>query len=145
MALDTAATAIFELGKMVISRVWKDPSEQAKELRLLETLRQTGDLAKLDAHVKLMIGQMEINKIEAGSKSIFIAGWRPFVGWSCGFSLVYVSIVEPIARFIMLANDYTGEFPVIDTTLTIQVLLGMLGIAGMRSFDKSKGVETNKL
>ena len=139
------ATALFELGKTAIEKIWPDPTQRAKELRLLETIRQTGDLARLDAHVKLMVGQMEINKVEASSKSLFIAGWRPFVGWACGFSLVYVSIIEPIARFIMLANDYTGEFPIIDTSLTIQVLLGMLGIAGMRSFDKSKGVETNKL
>ena len=144
MAFDPA-TALFELGKTAIEKIWPDPTQRAKELRLLEGIRQTGDMAKLDAHVKLMVGQMEINKVEASSKSLFIAGWRPFVGWSCGFSLVYVSIIEPIARFIMLANDYAGEFPVIDTSLTIQVLLGMLGIAGMRSYEKTKGVETNKL
>ena len=138
-------TALFELGKTAIEKIWPDPTQRAKELRLLEGIRQTGDLAKLDAHVKLMVGQMDINKEEAKSHSLFVAGWRPFIGWSCGASLLYVSIIEPIARFVALSNGYTGEFPVIDTSITMQVLVGMLGIAGMRSFDKNKRVETNKI
>jgi len=138
MAFDPA-TALFELGKTAIEKIWPDPTKRAQELRLLEGIRQKGDLAMLDAHVKLMVGQMEVNKIEAASDNIFKSGWRPFVGWVCGASLLYVGILEPIARFIATMYDYTGGFPVIDTSLTIQVLMGMLGLGAMRSFDKKSG------
>ena len=104
---------------------------QAK-LELLK-MQQEGDLA-------VMVAQTDINKIEAGSSSIFVSGWRPFVGWVCGASLVYAAIIEPLARFIAkVFFAYGGEFPVIDTTLTLQILLGLLGMAGLRSWDKKNG------
>jgi len=85
-------------------------------------------------------GQMDINKVEAASSSIFVSGWRPFCGWICGFGLGYVAIIEPIARLVATLVGYSGSFPQIDTTLTMQVLLGMLGMGGLRSLDKAKGV-----
>jgi hypothetical protein len=96
-------------------------------------MQQDGELAAIS-------GQMEINKVEAGSNSVFVAGWRPFCGWVCGLGLAYVSIVEPILRLTATLVGYAGEFPVIDTTLTMQVLLGMLGMGGLRTLDKIKGV-----
>ncbi len=87
----------------------------------------------------LMI-QNEINKIEAGHRSVFVAGWRPFIGWVCGLSLAYVSIFEPIARFIATLRGYMGVFPVIDTTITNQILMAMLGFGVYRSVEKIKGV-----
>lgn len=91
--------------------------------------------------IDALLAQLEVNKAEAGSSSAFVAGWRPFVGWICGFGLGYVAIFEPIARFVATVFfHYSGPFPVIDTNLTMQVLLGMLGLAGARSFEKAKGV-----
>jgi len=58
----------------------------------------------------------------------------------CGFGLGYVAIIEPIARFVATMTGYTGAFPAIDTTLTMQVLIGMLGLGGLRSLDKFNGV-----
>ena len=144
MSLDPI-TALFDVGMSVIKRVWPDPTMQAEETRKLLELKQRGDLAELNAHVQLMTGQLDINKVEANHKSIFVAGWRPFVGWSCGFSLVYAAILEPIMRFIATMNGYAGEFPIIDTTLTMQVLLGMLGLVAARTREKEKGVHTNSL
>lgn len=129
-------SAIFDLGKSAIERIWPDPAKQAEELRKLSELKQNGDLALLEAQVKLLVGQLEINKMEAKHSSIWVAGWRPWVGWVCGASLLYVSLLEPIMRFIAMMCDYTGKFPVIDTSLTMQVLMGMLGFGAMRSFDK---------
>ena len=71
---------------------------------------------------------------------LIVAGWRPFAGWVCGIGLAYVSIIEPIARLVATLVGYTGAFPAIDTTLTMQVLLGMLGMGGLRTLDKIKGV-----
>lgn len=144
MALDPLS-AVFELGKSAIERIWPDPNKRAEELRLLEELRQKGDLAELQARVGLLQGQLQINMQEAKHGSIFVAGWRPFVGWVCGFSLAYIGVLEPLLRFIAAMAGYTGEFPVLDTTVTLQVLLGMLGLAGMRMREKEKKVSREGL
>lgn len=92
------------------------------------------------AETTRMQGQTEINKVEAASSHWFVAGWRPFVGWVCGLALAYSSILEPVGRFVaQVVFAYGGTFPVIDTTLTLQVLLGILGLGAYRSFDKVKG------
>ena len=111
-----------------------DPiSAAAAKLELLK-MQQEGDLA-------VMVAQTDINKIEAGSTNLFVAGWRPFVGWCCGVAFLYAAILEPLARFIAkVFFTYGGEFPIIDTTLTMQILLGLLGMAGLRSWDKKNGV-----
>ncbi len=138
--------AIFQLGKSAIDKIWPDPIKRAEEIRKLEEMRQQGDLAELSAYVQLVQGQLTINAKEAEHSSIFVAGWRPFVGWVGGFSLAYAGILEPLMRFVATVMfEYTGDFPVIDTALTIQVLLGMLGIAGMRSFDKVKRTDTKSI
>jgi len=139
MSLDPI-TALFDVGMSVIKRVWPDPAQQAEEERKLLELKQRGDLSALNAHVKLLTGQLEINKIEAASSSLFVSGWRPFVGWVCGMGLLYASILEPLLRFLLKTNGYTGIFPVIDTTITMQVLMGMLGLSVMRTHEKTKNV-----
>lgn len=90
--------------------------------------------------IKIDLAQIAVNQEEAKSTSLFVAGWRPFTGWICGAALAYVGIVEPVARFVATMAGYSGTFPVIDTTLTMQVLLGMLGLSGFRSLDKKNGV-----
>jgi len=95
----------------------------------------------LDNGIKVDLAQIEVNAEEAKSANLFVSGWRPFVGWICGSALAYAAIIEPSARFIaQVGFAYTGEFPAIDTTLTMQVLLGMLGMAGMRTYEKKQGV-----
>lgn len=138
-------TAAFDAGKILIEKIWPDPVKQSQELRALEELRQNGDIAELNAHVKLLTGQLEVNKTEATHKSIFVAGWRPFVGWVCGLGLAYASILEPLMRFIAKLSGYNGLFPVIDTTLTMQVLIGMLGLGVMRTREKEKRVQSDSM
>lgn len=124
----------------IADKIWPDPAAKAAGLLELERLRQTGELAYLAAETDLAKGQLEINKAEAENANWFVSGWRPFVGWGCGFGLVYAALIEPFARFIaVVAFDYKGEFPVLDTTITTQVLFGMLGLGAMRSFDKKVG------
>lgn len=90
-------------------------------------------------------GQIEINKEEAKSTSWFIAGWRPAVGWVCVVGLLYASILEPVARFIaQVLFLYTGPFPELDTMMLINLLVGMLGLGAMRSWEKTKGAESNR-
>lgn len=126
-------TALLSIGNTIITRLFPDPTQAAQAQLALLKMQQDGELAAIS-------GQMEINKVEAASSSVFVAGWRPFAGWVCGLGLAYVSIVEPIARLIATLVGYEGAFPAIDTTLTMQVLLGMLGMGGLRTLDKIKGV-----
>lgn len=139
-------TALLDVGKMAISRIWPDPAQQAEEERKLLELAQNGDLANLNAHVKLLTGQMEINKIEAGHKSIFVAGWRPAVGWVCvsilAFNYIGVYLLEYISTFVESAPIPPKRM---DMSELWPVLLGMLGIGGMRSFDKRNKVQTDKI
>lgn len=93
------------------------------------------------AETERVAGQTEINKAEAQHASVFVSGGRPFIMWVCGFAMAYVSVIEPIARFVArVMFDYTGEFPTIDTDLTMQVLFGILGLGAYRSFEKVKNV-----
>ena len=128
-------SAALNIGSQIIQRVFPDPAQAAQAQLELLKLQQNGDLAAIT-------GQMDINKIEAASSSVFVSGWRPFCGWVCGLGLGYVSILEPIARFTAKMSGYEGEFPAIDTSLTMQILMGMLGMGGLRSLDKIKGVSS---
>lgn len=144
MSLDPL-TAIFELGKTAIEKIWPDPSKRAEELFKLEQLKQQGDLAKLQAEVSLMLGQIEINKAEAQHPSVFVAGARPAVMWIGAFGLAYAAVIEPIARFAArVVFHYVGEFPVLDTTITMQVLFGILGLGAYRTYEKTKEVQTDR-
>lgn len=132
--------SLLEKGIDLIDSLYTSDSEKAEAQMKLQELAQKGDLAELNAHVSLLKGQMDINKEEAKG-NWFQAGWRPFVGWACGFGLAYVAILEPIMRFVaQVFFGYGGEFPVIDTTLTMQVLIGMLGLGVYRTREKEKGV-----
>ncbi len=136
MALDPISAAL-ELGTSVINKIWPDPVKQSEEQRKLQELAQKGNLEELNAEVKLLISQVDLNKVEAAHKSIFVAGWRPFVGWVCGFGLLYNVILAPFL-------DIWLTVPEVETDLLYPVLLGMLGLGGMRSFEKVKRVSREK-
>ncbi len=145
MAFDPLSAA-FELGNTVINKIWPDPVKQAEEQRKLAELYQKGDLAELDAHVKLMLGQLEINKAEAQHKSIFVAGARPFIIWAGGFSMVWSGIIHPLLTWVWVFAGIDGTPPpLIESSALGTIVTGLLGVGGMRSFDKSKGVQTDKI
>ena len=86
---------------------------------------------------ELAKGQLEVNKVEAAHKNMFVAGWRPAIGWICGFALMYSTILSPI-----LGIWYT--VPPVDSSLLTTVLMGMLGLGAMRTVEKAKGVQREK-
>lgn len=95
----------------------------------------------LDNGIKLQLAQISVNLEEAKSSDSFVSRWRPFIGWTCGISLCYATILEPLLRFIaQVIFEYKGTFPVIDTNLTLQILLGLLGLGAMRTVEKVKKV-----
>lgn len=87
------------------------------------------------------MGQLEVNKAEAQHRSIFVAGWRPFIGWTCGIALMAHFVLFPATDFIVAYLGYNvPPMPAFDMDSLMTVLLGMLGLGGMRSFEKLKGV-----
>lgn len=123
----------------VISEVVVDKDKQIEaNLRL----KELEDRANERLHEQ-NIAQTEVNKVEAQSGSIFVAGWRPFVGWVGGVGLAYSAILQPFLNWASRVNGYTGSLPALDDTTLIMVLSGMLGIGAMRTFEKAKGVSTN--
>ena len=137
-------SGLFDLGKGLIDRLFPDPAAKAAAQLELLKMQQAGDLAQLAADTDLAKLQIQTNIAEAAG-NWFTAGWRPCIGWVCGAGLAYAALIEPFARFIAKVwFGYTGEFPVIDTTLTMQILMGMLGLGAMRSAEKIKGAESNR-
>ena len=88
-----------------------------------------------------LLAQLEINKAEAASGSLFKGGWRPFVGWTCGIAFAYHFVIQPLLIFIFAyAGLETPDLPQFDVGTLLPVLGGMLGIGGLRSYEKTKGL-----
>ena len=111
----------------------EDKEKRAAAEREIEKQLAT-HLAQID------IAQLEINKQEAAHRNIFVAGWRPFIGWSCGFAMCYAYIIQPITVFILAQTGNLVNLPTLDLSEMMPVLLGMLGLGGLRSFEKYKKV-----
>lgn len=123
---------LFDLGGKIIDRMFPDPAAKAAaELELLK-IAQAGDL-------QTVLAQLEINAKEAQHPSIFVAGWRPFVGWCCGTGLAYATIGHNVLSWLAAAKGWPLP-PAVDSDVLIYTLGGLLGIAGLRSVEKVKGV-----
>ena len=123
---------VFDLGGKIIDRLFPDPAAKAAaELELLK-LTQSGDL-------QTVLAQLEINAKEAAHPSLFVAGWRPFVGWCCGLGLAYATMGHNILSWLAVARGWPVP-PAVDSDVLIYTLGGLLGIAGLRSVEKVKGV-----
>tara|TARA_R110000765_G_scaffold302876_1_gene397053 strand:- start:545 stop:922 length:378 start_codon:yes stop_codon:yes gene_type:complete len=86
---------------------------------------------------ELAKGQLAVNAVEAAHKSLFVAGWRPAIGWICGLALLYSTILAPILSIWLTV-------PPVDSSLLTTVLMGMLGLGAMRTVEKTKAVARNK-
>ena len=136
-------TAALDLGMIAINKLWPDPIDAARETLKIETLHQQGDLAGLQAQVSLLQGQQRINEKEASHPNIFIAGWRPFIGWTCGIALFYNYIIYNLLVWVLvLLKSTRAAPPPADMTELMPLLLAMLGIGAMRSYDKKQRTDT---
>ena len=132
MSLDPV-TALLDIGGKVIDRVWPDPAQAAQAKFELFKLQQSGELAQIG-------GQLEINKAEAQNPNLFVSGWRPAIGWVCAFALLYQYLLKPLAEGIAASLGHPlPTLPGLDENLW-QLLLGMLGLGGLRTFEKVQGV-----
>ena len=127
-------TALIGPVTSLLDKFIEDKDQKAKLAHELSTMaeKHAQELAK---------GQLEINKAEAGHKSIFVAGWRPFIGWTCGVALAWHFVIAP---FIMFFSAYFGldmpALPDFDMGSLLTVLMGMLGLGGLRTLEKYKGI-----
>lgn len=127
-------TPLFELGKSLIDRMLPDPAAKAAaELELLK-LAQDGDIQKI-------LAQLAINAKEAESSSVFVAGWRPFVGWICACGLLYSTIIHNLLEWLSIVRGWPVP-PAVDVELLIYLLGALLGIGTLRTVEKVKNVAT---
>ena len=118
----------------VVSRFLPEDKEAAAKAKREIEAELTKHLAQID------LAQLEINKNEAASRNVFIAGGRPFIGWSCGVALAWTYVITPVLHFILAQTGNLVELPAMDMSQMMPVLLGMLGLGGLRSFEKYKGI-----
>jgi hypothetical protein len=88
--------------------------------------------------------QLEVNKTEAAHKNLFVAGWRPAVGWVCVLGMASNFMVIPLANFALALVESTVVVPILDLTQMMPVLMGMLGLGAMRTVEKAKGVQRER-
>ena len=98
------------------------------------------EAALVKASNEAALAQVEVNKIEAGHSSVFVAGWRPAIGWVCAAALAWAFIVAPVATWGMAVFGVRETLPAIGTDNLFELVLAMLGLGGLRTFEKLKGV-----
>lgn len=123
----------------VLDKVFPDPQAAAEAKVKVMEMAQKGELAALDADLKIALGQIEVNKVEAQSPSLFKSGWRPAVGWTCVFGLVYSFILQPLLVWVSSIVGIPVP-PMLDTGPLMTLLFGLLGLGGFRTYEKIKGV-----
>ena len=139
MALDPL-TAVLDIGGKVIDRLWPNKADaDAAKLKLFE-LQQSGELAQLAAEVDLAKGQMSINEVEAAHPSVWTSGWRPGVGWVCAAAFAWHFVLAPVVAFIAAVFGHPLVLPSFESESLMTVLFGMLGLGGLRTFERVRGV-----
>lgn len=141
----TGISSIFDFGSKIIDKIFpdKDKAEAAKLEMFKLQQQQAGQ--ELDNEFKLALQQAAINIEEAKNGSKFVSGWRPAVGWVCASALAYNYVVMPFLYWAIACffKDIPVP-PVLSISELMPLLIGMLGIGGMRSFDKVKANTDNK-
>lgn len=132
MPLDPV-TALLDIGGKVIERIWPDPTAAAAAKLELFKLQQTGEL-------QMIAGQLAINQTEAANSSVFVSGWRPAIGWTCGAGLAWNYIVRPAVVAGMTIAGHPVDLPPAEMGELMPILIGMLGLGGLRTVEKIKGV-----
>lgn len=122
----TGVGAVANLATSVIGRLWPDKSEQER--------------AQMAAALTIVQGQLDANRAEAASPSAFTSGWRPAIGWVCGAALGMQYIARPLVAWVGIVTGHPlPELPGIDDNLW-ELMLGLLGLGGLRTFEKTRGV-----
>jgi hypothetical protein len=133
MPVPAIVTALLPALGTLVDRLIPDraAAEKAKAEMEAELIRAGNEAA---------LAQVEVNKIEAGHSSVFVAGWRPSIGWVCAAGLAWAFVVAPVASWALMVLGIRAELPAIQFDHLFELVLAMLGIGGLRTFEKLRGV-----
>lgn len=137
MALPALVTAFLPFLDKILDMI---PNPEARAQAKQEL---TLELVRIEAEQRM--AQVELNKAEAQHSSVFVAGWRPFIGWVGGVSLAWTFLVHPLITWVATVAGYAGTFPTLDTDPLMTLVMAMLGVGAMRSFDKFQGTDTKQV
>lgn len=130
---------VADLFKTVMDEIKLSPEQRAAaEQSLLTHQERMQELAN-----QLLVAQTEINKQEAASPNWFVAGWRPACGWVCSLGLGVQFLINPLATWIAALAGHSIQFPSLDMGTLITLLIGLLGLGGYRTYEKTQGVQNN--
>lgn len=121
----TGIGEVADLANSIVNKIWPDASQAQKDALAFQ-------LAQIQS-------QTDTNKVEAANDSIFVAGWRPFVGWVCGIGFA-VTALSPLFTWVAGLLGHPLAFPPLNTESLMTLLMGMLGLGGMRTAEKFKGI-----
>jgi hypothetical protein len=122
----TGLGAVADLAKGVIDKFFPDKSEAERQQMVMA--------------MTVIQGQLDVNKVEAGNNNLFVSGWRPYVGWVCGSGFAIQFVIGPLAEWGASLAGHPLKFPPLDLETMLPLLLGMLGLGGLRTIEKKAGV-----
>ena len=117
----------------LLDKFIEDKDQKAKLAHEVATMAEKHAL-------ELSRAQLDVNKAEAQHRSIFVSGWRPFTGWSCAAALFYHFLLQPLLVFVFSLLGYQFQLPEFDMSSLMTILLGMLGLGGLRTYEKQKNL-----
>ena len=126
-------TSILPMISTVLDRVFPDKEASAKAIRDIEA-------TLIENSAQINLAQLEINKVEAGHKSIWVSGWRPSIGWCCSLGIFWAYIGRPVADYAVVMSGSDIILPEIPTDALMELTFAMLGMAGLRTFEKLKNI-----
>lgn len=137
---------VLSLGEKLIDTIagfFPNPEKKAEAAQALALATLQGQFKDDENQVALLMEQIKTNQAEAASTNWFVAGWRPYVGWICGTGCGYQFLFMPIANGIATMAGHPGIFQSLDTSVMLELLSGLLGLGGMRTYEKFKDVAGN--
>ncbi len=120
----------------LLDKLIPDPAAREKAKAELLSAQRAQDIEELRLAISADGMQADINKQEAASENLFVSGWRPFIGWVCGVAFAYHFIVQPVLAFIIANSGAAVHLPQFDMQELSTVLMGMLGLGGLRTIEK---------
>jgi len=123
----------------LLDKIIPDPAARENAKLALTQAENAAALSQLQATLQADANQTQIDQQEAGSANLFVAGWRPFIGWVCGVAFAYHFIAQPLITYIMAACGHSFTLPAFDMQELSTVLMGMLGLGGLRTIEKIQG------
>ena len=139
-------SGLFSAAQSLISRFFPDPEKQAEAQRALLQMQHNGELAQLASETDLAKLQIQVNVEEAKHANIFVSGWRPCCGWVCAAAFAYSYVLLPTLQFFVftfgtaIMVEQLAKAPALELSEMMPVLLGMLGLSGLRTTERIKGV-----